>query len=254
MMTAEALTQRDLPARERERSRAVAVDGVRKTYALRPVLRGVSFEVATGQCTVVLGANGAGKTTLLRILATLTKPTGGSVTVAGHNALGEPQAVRRSVGYLGHMPLLYPELTARENLCFFARMYGLEQADGRVEELLERVGMAARAGDRAATFSRGQAQRVGLARAVLHDPKVLLLDEPDTGLDEEALALLAAVVREYSTAGRTAIFTTHSIERGLAWADAAVVLAGGRAAYRGPARDLEPALVRALYAGRGAAR
>ncbi|HKT37382.1 MAG TPA: heme ABC exporter ATP-binding protein CcmA [Ktedonobacterales bacterium] len=234
-----------------EQSKAVVVTRVRKAYGLRPVLRDVSFEVAAGQCAAVLGPNGAGKTTLLRILATLTRPAQGNVSIAGYDALHEAHTVRRLVGYVGHAPLLYDELTARENLLFFARMYGLPEAESRVDALLARVGMRSRANDRAGTFSRGLAQRVALARGILHSPQVLLLDEPDTGLDEDAIALLHELISERQVNGLTTLLTTHTLERGLLWSDMVVVLTNGRVAHTGASADVTLPELRALYAGAG---
>ena len=163
----------------------------------------------------MLGPNGAGKTTLLRILTTLAKPSAGRVLVEGLDAVTEANDVRRVVGYVGHQPHLYDELTARENLLFFARMYGLRDGARRAAKLLERVGLTAKAAQPVRTLSRGQAQRLALARGILHDPRLLLLDEPDTGLDDDANALLAALIRERANDGLTTIFTTHNLERGL---------------------------------------
>ena len=247
MPAATAETDGRMPL-EQEQPTAVDVARVRKAYGLRPVLRDVSFGVVAGQCVAVLGPNGAGKTTLLRILATLTRPTRGSVTIAGYDALHEAQEVRRVVGYVGHTPLLYDELTAKENLLFFARMYGLPDGEARADALLKRVGMRSRANDRAGTFSRGQAQRVALARGILHDPLVLLLDEPDTGLDEDAIRLLHDLIAERGAAGKTTLLTTHTLERGLAWSDAAVVLTDGRVAYAGPSDEMTLPDLRLLYA------
>jgi heme ABC exporter ATP-binding subunit CcmA len=234
-----------------EQSNAVEVMRVRKAYGLRPVLRDISFEVAAGQCVAVLGPNGAGKTTLLRILATLTRPAQGSVSVAGYDALHEAQSVRRFVGYVGHAPLLYDELTARENLLFFARMYGLPEAESRADALLARVGMRSRANDRVGTFSRGQTQRVALARGILHGPQVLLLDEPDTGLDEDAIALLHELISERQESGLTTLLTTHTLERGLLWSDMVVVLTKGRVAHTGASARVTLPELRALYADAG---
>jgi heme ABC exporter ATP-binding subunit CcmA len=231
-----------------EKNYSVVVAGVRKTYGLRPVLRDVSFAVGVGQTCAVLGPNGAGKTTLLRILATLTRPAKGTVAIAGFDALADAQEVRRIVGYVGHTPLLYEELTARENLLFFARMYGLPDGESRADALLKRVGMFNRANDRVGTFSRGQAQRVALARGILHNPQALLLDEPDTGLDEDAITLLHDLIAERGAAGKTTLLTTHTLERGLAWCDALVVLTGGRVAFAGAAAEMTLPNLRALYA------
>lgn len=258
-MKAETLSALAVPAEmdgrmSVEQAKAVVVTRVRKAYGLRPVLRDVSFEVTAGQCVAVLGPNGAGKTTLLRILATLTRPAQGNVEIAGYDALHEAQSVRRLVGYVGHAPLLYDELTARENLLFFARMYGLSEAESRVDALLARVGMRSRANDRVGTFSRGQAQRVALARGILHDPQVLLLDEPDTGLDEDAIALLHEFVAERKAAGLTTLLTTHTLERGLLWSDVVVVLINGRVSRTSMSAEVTLPELRALYAGAARSR
>lgn len=236
-----------------EQTDSIVVSGLRKSYGLRPVLRDVSFALAAGQCLAVLGPNGAGKTTLLRILASLSRPARGAVTIAGYDALHEANAVRRVVGYVGHAPLLYDELTARENLLFFARMYGLSDGERRADLLLQRVGMRSRANDRVGVFSRGQAQRVALARGILHEPQVLLLDEPDTGLDEDAIMLLHELIRERKIAGATTLLTTHSLERGLSWSDSALALINGRVAFFGQSAEMTLPQLRALYkqAGRG---
>ncbi|HEU4781859.1 MAG TPA: heme ABC exporter ATP-binding protein CcmA [Ktedonobacterales bacterium] len=234
-----------------EQAKAIEVTRVRKTYGLRPILRDISFEVAAGQRMAVLGPNGAGKTTLLRILATLTRPAQGSVSIAGYDAFHEAHTVRRLVGYVGHAPLLYDELTARENLLFFARMYGLPEAESRVDAMLARVGMRSRANDRVGTFSRGQAQRVALARGILHDPQVLLLDEPDTGLDEDAITLLHELIAERKSAGLTTLLTTHTLERGLLWSDMVVVLTNGRISHTCASAEVTLSELRALYTGAG---
>jgi heme ABC exporter ATP-binding subunit CcmA len=237
-----------------EQAKSVEITRVRKAYGLRPVLRDVSFDVLAGQCVAVLGPNGAGKTTLLRVLATLTRPVQGSVAISGYDALRDAQIVRRLVGYVGHTPLLYDELTARENLLFFARMYSVPQAESRVDMLLERVGMGSRANDRVGTFSRGQAQRVSLARGILHDPQVLLLDEPDTGLDEDALTLLHKLISERQAVGATTLLTTHTLERGLLWSDMVVVLTNGRVSHSGASGEVTVPELRKLYSTAGRSR
>jgi heme ABC exporter ATP-binding subunit CcmA len=214
---------------------AVVARDARKTFEFKPVLRGVTLSVPTGATVALLGPNGAGKTTLLRILATLTCPSAGEVTIDGLDLRREAQVIRQRIGYLGHQPLLYEELTAAENLDFFARMYGIRHRQARVGSLLERVGLRAKAKDRARDLSRGQSQRLALARALLHEPSLLLLDEPDSGLDEQGIALLEEILRERSAAGQTAIFTTHDLNWGLRIADRAVALVGGRVTYDGTA-------------------
>ncbi len=232
----------------------VAVERLEKRFDLRPVVRDVSFALPAGRTLALLGPNGAGKTTLLRLLATLVKPTAGHATLCGLDLVRDAADVRRLVGYVGHSPLLYEDLTARENLLFFARMFGLRDGAAVADRLLARMGLRARANDRVRLLSRGQLQRLALARGILHDPAVLLLDEPDTGLDEDATELLAALIRERAAAGQATLLTTHQLERGLALADEALVLVAGRAAHYGPARDLAAADVRAHYAVRRAAK
>ncbi|HKV84861.1 MAG TPA: heme ABC exporter ATP-binding protein CcmA [Ktedonobacterales bacterium] len=229
---------------------SVAVTRAGKLYDLRPALRDISLTIPVGARVAMLGPNGAGKTTLLRILATLAKPSTGRVEIEGLDVVTEANDVRRVVGYVGHQPHLYDELTARENLLFFARMYGLRDGAQRAGKLLERVGLRAKANQRVRTLSRGQTQRLALARGILHEPRLLLLDEPDTGLDDDANALLAELIRERADS-LTTIFTTHNLERGLALSDTTLVLVGGRVAHMGPARDLTVDAVRAWYTRAG---
>src|SRR5262249_54485226 len=159
---------------------AVVAHDLRKTFEFKPVLRGVSLSVPSGATVTLLGPNGAGKTTLLRILATLARPTAGEIAIDGLDLRRDAHVIRQRIGYLGHLPMLYDELTAEENLDFFARMYGVQDRQARVGSLLERVGLRAKAKGRVRDLSRGQTQRLALARALLHEPSLLLLDEPDS--------------------------------------------------------------------------
>ena len=192
-------------------------------------LAGVSFRLGAGQTLVVLGPNGAGKTTLLRVLATLLRPHAGSVNVLGAALPAEAWKVRGRVGYLGHEPLLYRALTARENLLFNARLHGVGVE--RVDELLDAVGLTRRAGDRVEELSRGMLQRLAAARAVLHDPELLLLDEPLSAIDPGAAALLEPLIGRAS--GRTRVLVTHDVERGHGEADQVLALRAGRPAADG---------------------
>ena len=230
-------------------SLAVEVVVLGKLFDVRPVLRGISFTLPAGKTLALLGPNGAGKTTLLRILATLAKPSTGEAFVAGLDVQRDADLVRRIIGYVGHQPHVYEDLTVEENLLFFARMYGLRDGKTRARLLLDRVGLRGKARDRVRILSRGQLQRLALARGILHEPEVLLLDEPDTGLDEDASALLAELIAERAAEGRTTIFTTHQIERGLRMSDETLALVGGRVAHAGPSAALDVAAMRALYAG-----
>lgn len=199
--------------------------------------------MAERQTLGVFGANGAGKTTLLRVLATLLRPHAGIARVAGAALPDEAWKVRGRVGYLGHDPLLYRELTPRENLRFHARLHRVD--DERVEELLEGVGLGRRAADPVRELSRGMVQRVAVARAVLHDPPLLLLDEPRAGLDPAAVELLEPLIGR--AAGRTRVLVTHDVEGGLRESDLALGLSGGRQALHAPAADTDPDELRSLY-------
>lgn len=176
----------------------------------------------------LLGANGAGKTTLLRILAGLIKPSTGTVSILGLDLMHDIQQIRHCVGFVAHQSYLYEELTVLENLLFFARMYTVPHAQKRVNELLERVDMKRRAHERVGALSRGQVQRVALSRALLHDPQLLLLDEPDTGLDREGSELIDALLAEHVATGGSILFTTHLLERVLQQSDRIVILGNGR--------------------------
>jgi heme exporter protein A len=184
----------------------------------------VSFSVPAGSTLAVFGPNGAGKTTLLKVLATLLRPHEGTVKVLGCDLPDEAWKLRGQVGYLGHDPALYRSLSARENLVFAARLHGVGEA--RVDELLEAVGLARRAGDPVQEFSRGMRQRIAAARTVLHEPKVLLLDEPWSAIDPHAISLLEPLIGRAS--GLTRILVTHDVARGQAEADFAMAIRGGR--------------------------
>ena len=204
---------------------AIVLDGLERHYGERVVLRDVSLRLGAGQTLTVFGGNGAGKTTLLRVLATLLRPHGGRAEVLGAGLPGDAWRVRGRVGYLGHEPLLYPELSGRENLRLHARLHGV--ARERIDELLEAVGLRPRADDPVAELSKGMVQRLAAARAVLHDPPLLLLDEPRAGLDPGAAEQLEPLIGRAS--GRTRVLVTHDIDRGLEEADVAVGLRDGRA-------------------------
>ena len=208
------------------------IEGLKKSYGFKPILRGIDLELFHGQRMALMGANGTGKTTLLRILVGLTKPSAGTVRINGLDIVRDAQQVRRLVGFVAHQPYLYDELTALENLLFFGKMYTVLDAEERARMLLRRVGLEKRAKERVTTLSRGQVQRLSLARALLHTPHLLLLDEPDTGLDAEGHELLEAVLAEHIAQGGTILFTTHQPERVLQLSDSVVVLRGGRVAFQ----------------------
>jgi heme ABC exporter ATP-binding subunit CcmA len=204
------------------------IKGLKKSFGLKPVLRGIDLTLCRGERMALMGANGAGKTTLLRILAALTKPGSGSVTINGLDIERDARPVRHLVGFVAHQPYLYDELSAMENLLFFGKMYGVKDAQARSQQLLRRVGLERRAGDRVGTFSRGMVQRLSLARALLHAPQFLLLDEPDTGLDQEGVQVVTDLLNEHTQQGGTALFTTHQPERAFALTNNIITLRGGR--------------------------
>jgi heme exporter protein A len=191
----------------------ITVHKLVKRFGLKAVLRGMDFSVEAGEFVALLGPNGAGKTTFLRILASLSRPTLGSVTIAGYSLPGQASSVRRRLGVVSHLPLLYGDLTAEENLRFFSRMYNVPHADRRISEVLDLVGLLSRRRDLVRTFSRGMQQRLAIGRAVLHDPEVMLFDEPHTGLDQDACLMLDTVLREVAARGRTVVMTSHDLAR-----------------------------------------
>ena len=184
-----------------------------KRFGAKTVLRGMDFTVQLGEFVALLGPNGAGKTTFLRVLASLSRPSMGDVTVAGHKLPSEAAAVRARLGVVSHLPLLYGDLSAEENLQFYARMYGLSNIASRISEVLELVGLETRRRDLVRTFSRGMTQRLTIGRAILHDPQVILFDEPYTGLDQDASEMLDAVLRSVAAQGRTVVMTSHDLAR-----------------------------------------
>lgn len=226
----------------------IELDGLVRRYGEREVLSDVSLSLAGGQTLVVFGCNGAGKTTLLRVLATLLRPHAGEVEVLGCRLPDDAWQVRGRIGLLGHEPLLYRELTPRENLRFHARLHGV--GTERVEELLAAVGLVDRAGEPLKTLSRGMVQRVAICRAVLHDPELLLLDEPRANLDPAAIELVDPLIGAGSDPGgrtRTRVISSHDPGGGLAEADVALGLRDGRPALLRAASDVDPGEIAELY-------
>jgi heme exporter protein A len=222
---------------------AIELAGLTRRYGERVALQDVTLTLPAGATLVVFGPNGAGKSTLLRVLATLLRPHAGTAHVLGHALPDEGWAVRGRIGLLGHAPLLYRDLSGRENLAFHARLHGVALA--RASALMEQVGLSARADDKLHTYSRGMVQRLAVCRAVLHDPEVLLLDEPRANLDPAAAELVEPLIGAAS--GRTRIVTSHDPAGGLAEADLALGLRAGRADLLAPAGELDAARIGALY-------
>jgi heme exporter protein A len=222
---------------------AVELRDLARAYGERVALQGVTLSLPRGRTLAVFGANGAGKSTLLRILATLLRPHSGTALVLGRELPREGWAARGRIGLLAHDPLLYRELSARENLRFHARLHGVPP--GRAEALLEAVGMLRRADEPLHTLSRGMAQRVAICRAVLHEPELLLLDEPLANLDPGAAGAVEPLIGREAGAARVVI--SHDVEHGLAEADLVLGLRGGRQALLAPAGEVDAAALRELY-------
>lgn len=206
----------------------VRASGLVKRFGERRAVDRVDLALDAGECLALLGPNGAGKSTLLRMVATLMRPEGGEVAVCGHALPARAGRARAEIGYLGHDPMVYLDLTARQNLEFYADLFGLSDARERIDGGLAHVGLLARSFDPVRTFSRGMAQRLGLARVLLHEPRLLLLDEPYAGLDAAGAKLLDAVLGDLGV-DRGAIIVTHEVERGVELAGRALVMRAGRA-------------------------
>jgi heme exporter protein A len=226
-----------------EAAPAIELEGLTRRYGERVALRDVTLSLPAGATLVVFGPNGAGKSTLLRVLSTLLRPHAGTARVLGRALPDEGWAIRGRVGLLGHAPLLYRDLTGRENLAFHARLHDV--ALDRADALLDEVGLTARADDKVHTYSRGMVQRLAVCRTVLHDPELVLLDEPGANLDPAAREIVEPLIGAAS--GRTRVVTSHDPAGGLADADVALGLRDGSAALLAPASDVDPAQVGALY-------
>jgi heme exporter protein A len=209
-----------------------------KRFGLKNILRGIDFDVQPGEFVALLGPNGSGKTTFLRILASLSHPSLGDVYIAGFRLPDQAASVRARLGVVSHLPLLYGDLTAEENLRFYGRLYGVSRLDLRITEMLEMVGLELRRRDLVRTFSRGMQQRLAIGRAVLHDPDVLLFDEPYTGLDQDASAMLDGILRSVASQGRTVVMTSHDLGRAEDLASRFDILSRGVIAASATRKDL----------------
>jgi heme exporter protein A len=225
----------------------ITVKKLVKRFGLKPVLRGVDFEVQPGEFVALLGPNGAGKTTFLRILASLSRPSLGDVNIAGYKLPHEAAQVRARLGVVSHLPLLYGDLTAEENLRFYARMYNISNYELRVTEVLEMVGLEGRRRDLVRTFSRGMQQRLAIGRAVLHDPDVVLFDEPYTGLDQDASAMLDDVLKTVAAKGRTVVMTSHDLARAEDLATRFDILSRGLISASASRKELKKTNLLAFY-------
>jgi len=208
----------------------------------------VSFDVKQGEVFTLIGPNGAGKTTLMRIVAGLVKPSRGEVALSGVSVGKAGGELRRYIGLVSHMPLLYDNLSGWENLAFFARLYDMQQPDERIEAVLRAVDLWQRRRDLVRTYSRGMIQRLAIGRAILHDPPVLLLDEPDTGLDQSSSQMLHDLIRRLGATSRAILLSTHNLDRALEWADSVCLLSEGKIVYQAETATMTGASIRQLYA------
>ncbi|MDH3975201.1 MAG: heme ABC exporter ATP-binding protein CcmA [Deltaproteobacteria bacterium] len=209
----------------------IEVSGLRKSYGSVDALRGVDLKVNKGEFLTLFGPNGAGKTTLLKILSTIIRPTSGKVLIDGLEINEAHQDIRRKIGVISHKTFLYGDLTALENLLFYARIYDLPNPEERSSELIKEVGLGGREHHLVRTFSRGMEQRLSIARAIIHEPNIIYLDEPYSGLDQHAALMLRNLLKKLHTETRTIIMTTHNILHGLEISDRIVIQLAGRIVY-----------------------
>jgi heme ABC exporter ATP-binding subunit CcmA len=225
----------------------IIADGLTKSFGNIHALRGIDLRVNKGEFLTIFGPNGAGKTTLIRLLATLTKPTSGKVTIANHDAKKDPDKVRALIGVISHDPYLYETLSALENIKFFASLYGVSQPNGKAIEVIKQVGLEGRMHDLVRTFSRGMRQRLAVARAIVHEPKILLLDEPYTGLDQDGIRIFGKMLSWLKEQGRTIIMTTHNFHEGFEIGDRVAIIDGGKIIYESDAREVELTRFKEIY-------
>jgi len=218
---------------------AIKTQGLTKSFGNHLALRGIDLEVMRGESVVIFGPNGAGKTTLIKVLATIMNPSSGRVLIDGLNPRNNSEEIRRRIGVVTHQTFLYNNLTAYENLEFYSRMYDVPNRKERIHEVVATVGMTPRLYSRVSTLSRGMQQRLSIARSLLHKPSIILLDEPETGLDQQAASMLWEVLQAEREDKHTIIHTTHNLERGLKLCDRLLILAQGKLAYEGSRQALD---------------
>ncbi|MDY6910826.1 MAG: ABC transporter ATP-binding protein [Chloroflexota bacterium] len=226
---------------------AIKIEGLTKSFGGYRVLRGIDLKVKKGECLAVFGPNGAGKTTLIKVLATLSKPAKGTVQLAGMDIKNEAVNIRRRVGVISHQTLLYDNLTAYENLKFYGKMYDVPNLEQRIIEVIEQVDLKNRLHDRVGSFSRGMQQRLSIARAILHNPAILLMDEPETGLDLHASAKLGQLLKTLGSGEKTVFMTTHNLGLGLELSDRIMILHKGRIVYHDSTLNMKLPSLRESY-------
>jgi heme exporter protein A len=225
----------------------IQVEGLTKSYGYIKALKGIDLTLAPGDFLSLFGPNGAGKTTLIRILSSLIKPTAGRVEIAGYNLAEDTQELRRQIGVISHATYLYGSLTALENIRLYASLYGVANPTQRAKEVIEQLGLGERLHHLVRTFSRGMQQRLSIARALIHQPRIILLDEPYTGLDQHAAHLLSELLHQLNDGERTIILISHNLNRGLALANRVAIMTDGRLIYHQPRTQVKDAEFEQLY-------
>jgi heme exporter protein A len=223
------------------------VKGLTKTFGSLYALKNVNLQLNRGEFLTIFGPNGAGKTTLIKILSTITKASSGEISIGGFSLEKEPEKIRRQIGVMGHQTFLYEDLTAEENLKFYGKLYDVKNLNGTIEKIISEVGLELRRNDRVRTFSRGMQQRLSIARAMLHEPSVLLLDEPYTGLDQHASEMLSGWLKELRSQHRTILMVTHDLEQGIDLANRVAIINKGKIVFEKERSAIDPKRFRETY-------
>ena len=226
---------------------AIEVKNLTKFFDNHPALDGIDLTVEPGKTLAIFGPNGAGKTTLIKILASIMKASTGKVFINGFDIKHNAEDIRSQIGIVSHQTFLYSNLTAYENLLFYSRMYDVADFKQRIYQVVSMVGMQLRMHDRISTLSRGMQQRLSIARCLIHKPSIILLDEPETGLDQQAISMLWGALKEDGVKKRTIVFTSHSLERGLNACDKLIILNKGKIAHIQPSKGLDLAGLEKAY-------
>ncbi len=226
---------------------AIEARGLAKSFGERPALRGIDLRVGRGEHLVIFGPNGAGKTTLVKILATLVKPSAGSLWLDGLDIRDKPAQTRRRISLVSHQTFLYDDLTVYENLRFYGKMFDVPELEAKIREVVAWVQLESRRHDRVGTLSHGLQQRASIARAVLHNPSILLLDEPEVGLDPHASNMVRDLLVSINSGSRTVVMTTHNLERGLELGDRVIILDRGRVVYQAARHEVDAADFKRVY-------
>ncbi|RMD94294.1 MAG: heme ABC exporter ATP-binding protein CcmA [Calditrichaeota bacterium] len=225
----------------------ILVHHLSKAFGTLFALKNVNLKIHRGEFLAIFGPNGAGKTTLIRILATLTRPTSGEIFINGYSLNSDSEKIRRQIGVIAHQTYLYDELTAEENLRFYGKMYDVKDLNAKIARIIAEVGLGLRRRDRVRTFSRGMQQRLSIARAMIHDPSILLLDEPYTGLDQHASEMLTEWLKELKSKDRTILMVTHDLDRGIDLADRVAIIHQGKLVFEEERSNIEAKTFREKY-------